>query len=445
MELPVEFENRMREMLGEEYGAFKEAFCTGESFSGLRINTLKSIPEELWGLLSGLEKVPWCTEGYYVKKDITDGKSPFHISGLFYFQEPSAMAPVAALGIEKGDYVLDLCAAPGGKATYAGALLQGEGLLLANEIIPKRSLILSENIERMGIRNAVVTNENPKRLAEKYGGFFNKIIVDAPCSGEGMFRKEPRAVSEWSIAHTESCAARQKNILDSAVAMLSPGGRLLYSTCTFAPCEDEGVADYVLTKYPDMHLLDPGMEFFEKGRAEWADAAHDMSMTRRIFPHKNKGEGHFFAVFEKDGEFLPQRCRKTEKESEGAKLFRDFEKEYLCTHLSGRFVNFGERLWLLPEGIDIDKIKTERAGLFLGRCKKGRFEPSHALVLALKPGEIKNCFETEEIAKYLRGETLSSDIKGWCAVTWHGVCMGWAKGSGGVLKNHFPKYLRQIN
>lgn len=441
MELPLDFIKRMKDMLGSEYENFEKAFCEGESYSAMRINTLKDIPKELKAVTDKLEKVPWCDFGYYVGKDTINGKSPFHASGLFYFQEPSAMSAVAALGIDEGDFVLDLCAAPGGKATYAAQMLNGAGLLIANEIVKKRSAVLSENIERMGIKNAVVTNETPARLAEKYPRFFDKIIVDAPCSGEGMFRKEPKALVEWSVEHTESCAVRQKLIIDSAIDMLSPGGRLIYSTCTFAPCENEGVAEYILSK-PDMRLVPIDMPYFSPGRGEWIGSDMDFSAAKRIFPHKNKGEGHFLALFEKCGEKRKKVFK--EKITEPDKSYREFEKEYLNVKFSGNFVMFGENLYLLPQGADIDKIKVERAGIYMGQCKKGRFEPSHALALALKKGEIKNTFETDSPEKYLRGETLISDISGWCAVTYCGVNLGWAKGSQGILKNKYPKQLREI-
>lgn len=441
MELPLDFVKRMKGMLGEEYNDFEKAFCENESFSAMRLNTLKDIPKELSDIAEKLEKVPWCDCGYYVGKDTINGKSAFHVSGLLYFQEPSAMSAVAALGIEKGDFVLDLCAAPGGKATYAAQVLGGTGLLVANEIVKKRSAILSENIERMGIKNAVVTNETPARLSEKYPEFFDKIIVDAPCSGEGMFRKEPKALTEWSIEHTQSCAVRQKLIIDSALKMLAPGGRLIYSTCTFAPCENEGVAEYIMDM-PDMRLVPIDMPYFSGANGKWIGSDKDFSGAKRIFPHKNKGEGHFLALFEKSGE----KCTKksVERITEPDKSYREFEKEYLNIHLSGNFVSFAENLYLLPQGIDIDKVKVERAGLYLGQCKKGRFEPSHALALALGKDEIKNTYETATPEKYLKGETLISDIPGWCAVTYCGAILGWAKGSQGTLKNKFPKQLRQI-
>ncbi|MDP4118442.1 MAG: RsmB/NOP family class I SAM-dependent RNA methyltransferase, partial [Bacillota bacterium] len=393
--------------------------------------------------------VPWCGEGYYIDKSRVSGNHPYHLGGLFYFQEPSAMAVVEALNINEGDFVLDLCAAPGGKATQAGAKLKGTGLLVANEIVAKRAAIIAENTERFGLKNTVITNETPARLAEKFKEFFDKIIVDAPCSGEGMFRKEPQAIDEWSEEHTFSCAARQKNIVDSAIEMLKPGGYMVYSTCTFAPCENEGVCDYILEKYPDMALVPINMPMLSDANGKYCDTAHNMSGAKRIFPHKNKGEGHFIALFLKKGEpkksdFACFKPRKTIGESET--LYREFEKKFLNTSLEGNLCLFGENLYLTPSEINLDKIKTVRAGLHLGICKKGRFEPSYALALALKADDFKFSVnfgvQSDEILKYLHGDTLNAEVNGWCAVLCDGIPLGWVKGSGGILKNRFPKYRR---
>lgn len=350
------------------------------------------------------------------------------------------MAVAEAIGIKPGDFVLDLCAAPGGKATHAAEKLCGEGALVANEIIPKRAKLLSENIERMGIRNAVVTNEQPERLAEKYPGFFDKIIVDAPCSGEGMFKKEPRAAEEWSVEHTHSCAERQKKILASAMKMLKPGGRLIYSTCTFAPCENEGVCEWFLTEYPDTELVPIDLPNLTDARGEWVGAKHDLSGAKRIFPHKADGEGHFLALFQRNGG-EENSCEKSYKSVNEAE-FRKFADDCLKIKLDGEFADFGEKLYLLPHKIDLDKIKTERAGLFLGTAKKGRFEPSHALCLALRAEDFKNTYETAEPEKFYRGETSACGGNGWTAVLYDGCPIGWGKANGGILKNHYPKYLR---
>lgn len=441
MKLPAEFEKRMREMLKDEYGDFVYALEHDPIYKGIRINTLKAgAGKAVSEQIGNADKVPWCDCGFYVDKNALSGKHPFHMSGLVYFQEPSAMSAGGAAKIEKGNFVLDLCAAPGGKATHAAQLLDGSGLLVANEIVPKRAKILAENIQRMGIKNALVTNESPERLAEKYPCFFDRIIVDAPCSGEGMFRKEPQAAGEWSVEHTTSCGIRQKNILKSAVKMLKKGGKLVYSTCTFAPCENEGIVDFMLKEYDDLHLENITLEGMSDANSNFVGSDTDMSDAKRIYPHRSRGEGHFIALFGKDGE---DNTKKAVPVSEkGDILYREFEKEYLNVYLDGKFIKFGDRLYLLPYDIDTDKIKIELAGLFLGICKKGRFEPSHALCLALKSEDFKNTFETGEWEKYYHGDVFECEKSGWTAVLYKGYPIGWGKASCGILKNHFPKYLR---
>ena len=441
IKLPPEFLERMKEMLGDEYENFLEAFSDEIPYTGMRISTLKQASREAVFLQTGeLEQVLWCKNGYYGDKKLLSGKHPYHVAGLVYFQEPSAMLPAEALNIDKGDFVLDLCAAPGGKTTQAAEKLSGTGLLVANEIIPKRASILAENIQRMGIKNAVVTNESPEKLSQKYIEFFDKIIVDAPCSGEGMFKKEPQAIDEWSIEHTISCGQRQKNILESAFSMLKGGGYLVYSTCTFAPCENEEIVKWVLEKYPDVQLVPIKAEGVSEANGKWADSDLDFSGAKRIFPHKSKGEGHFTALFKKNngGQHDYTMTYKCSEE----KMFRDFEKTALNTNLKGYVTAFGDKLYLMPHNLDIDKVKVVLPGLFLGVCKKGRFEPSHALCLALLKEDFKSTFEITDYEKYFRGETVASDNKGWTAVLYKGYPIGWGKGTDGVLKNHYPKHLR---
>lgn len=438
--LPLEFKERMEKMLKEDAKKFFDSFSKTD-YVGIRINTLKKGAFDAVKSVCGeLEPVLWCDNGYYINKNIISGKHPYHMAGLVYFQEPSAMAAVSALDIRPGDFVLDLCASPGGKATQAAEKLCGTGVLVANEIIEKRSKILAENIMRMGVRNAVVTNETPARLAEKYTEFFDKIIVDAPCSGEGMFRKTPSAIAEWSIEHTHSCAKRQKKILSEAVKMLKGGGSMVYSTCTFAPCENEGVIDWLLSSYPELELENIKLTGLTDANGEWVFSKFDLTGAKRIFPHISKGEGHFVALLHKKaGDKAPLQTQKT---SHQAYIYREFEKENLNTVLCGNIISFGERLYLLPEGINIDNVKTLTAGLFLGTVKKNRFEPSYALCLALSKEEFKRCEEAEDVSKYFRGETQKTDLSGWTAVTYNGYPLGFGKGADGILKNHFPKYLR---
>lgn len=446
MNLPIEFCERMRELVGDEYDEFIKSYDT-QLNRGVRINELKCdmTPE----LFSDCEKVLWCRNGYYVNDGKVSGNHPYHAAGVIYFQEPSAMCVAEWLPLCDDAKILDLCAAPGGKTTHIGARMKNKGLLVANEIISKRAAILSENVERMGLTNTIVTNETPSHLAEKFEGFFDGIIVDAPCSGEGMFRKEPQAVDEWSVNHTLSCAVRQRNILDDAYKMLRCGGYIMYSTCTFSYDENEAVVKYMTDKY-NMELCPiPGLDMLSQGIGD------GMENCRRVFPHKNKGEGHFTALLrrteenETATEFVKKQNKRKDTALENAiKLYYEFEKTALKVHLEGEFVLFGDNLYLLPQYVDIDKLKVLRCGLHLGEVKRNRFEPSHALSHAFDEGVYINKVETlqdsDEIKKYMHGETLSSDVSGWCVIKTEKYIVGWGKGSNGIVKNHYPKHLRTL-
>ena len=446
MNLPIDFCERMRELVGGEYDDFIKSYDT-QINRGVRINKLKC--DTLPKLFSDSEKVLWCPDGYYVKDGKVSGNHPYHAAGVIYFQEPSAMCVAEGLPLCDDAKILDLCAAPGGKTTHIGARMKNKGLLVANEIISKRASILSENVERMGLTNTIVTNENPSHLAEKFQGFFDGIIVDAPCSGEGMFRKEPQAVDEWSVNHTLSCAVRQKNILDDAYKMLKCGGYIMYSTCTFSYDENEAVVKHMMEKY-NMELCPiPGLDMLSQGIGD------GMENCRRVFPHKNKGEGHFTALLrrteenETATEFVKKQNKRKDTTLETAvRLYYEFEKSALKIHLDGEFVLFGDNLYVLPQYVDIDKLKVLRCGLHLGEVKRNRFEPSHALSHAFDEDVYINKVETlqnsEDIKKYMHGETLSSDVSGWCVIKTEKYIVGWGKGSNGIVKNHYPKHLRTL-
>lgn len=440
MKLPEEFKTRMKKMLGDEYSDFEKAFEAEGEYSGMRI-TRPGAEKPVTGLLPEIKKVKWCENGYYATKSAISGKHPYHAAGLVYFQEPSAMLPVSVLPIEKGDYVLDLCAAPGGKTTQAAEKLAGSGLLVANEVIAGRAEILAENVDRCGGKNVVVTNEACEKLAERFPGFFDKIIVDAPCSGEGMFRKEPRAVTEWSIPHTLSCAARQKHIIDNAVKMLRPGGMLVYSTCTFSEEENERVADYALTEYPELSLEKISAEGVSDGISDYTK--RNMEYAKRIFPHKADGEGHFAALFRKSGE---SGERKAGKFNSPPELFEVFAKESLTGKINGYFHTFGEKLYLLPDKISFDKMRVLRPGLYVGDLKKGRFEPSYALAHAYGAEMFAKTLdlpaESELLKKYMLGEVIPCEENGWVCVLADGFPLGWGKAGGGMLKNRYPKKMR---
>ena len=312
--LPAAFTKRMREILTTEYEDFERSYESNR-FYGLRCNLLKCSAEafpalysEAFGQSDSLEGIPWAPEGFFFMPEDQPGRHPLHEAGAYYIQEPSAMSSAAVLDPKPGERVLDLCAAPGGKTTQIAARMQGSGLLVSNEIVSSRARILSQNVERMGIRNCVVLNETPDRLAGFFPEFFDCILVDAPCSGEGMFRKEEAALSQWSVANVKMCADRQDLILEAASRMLRPGGRLVYSTCTFAPEEDEGSIDRFLDRHPDFHVVSsPLQAFFDAGRPDLASSGRkELELTMRLWPHKIEGEGHFVALLKKDGQDAPE-------------------------------------------------------------------------------------------------------------------------------------------
>ncbi len=425
MNLPFQFIDRMKNIKDFDMDAFLKSYDF-PAVAGIRINPLKNNAHTLFeNEFKTNDKTPWCNDGYYINKEDISGNHPYHIAGLFYFQEPSAMCAAEMLPLDDGDFVLDLCAAPGGKSTQIAAKNK-KITLISNEIIPKRAKILSENIERMGFSNVIVTNESPERLEGCFQSFFDKIIIDAPCSGEGMFKKEPAAIEAWSIEHVSACANRQRKIIDSALKMLRRGGAIVYSTCTFAEEENEVNIDYILNNYPWMEVV----------------------KITKLYPHTSRGEGHFAALLRdtRCKEVIKTKnadCSKIKKEID---LFKKFEAEFLNIDLDGEFLLFGENLYLKPTGVNIDGIKVVRPGLHLGVCKKGRFEPSHALAKALSTSDIKNVINfslnDNNLYKYLKGETIEGDLVGYGVITCDHLPVGWCKGSNGILKNKLPKGLR---
>ena len=554
--LPQSFTERMQGLLESEYEEFLASF-EHEKYQALRLNPLKkddmSVITEKVKQTFQLQPVPWAENGYYYTKEDQPGKHPWHEAGLYYIQEPSAMAPVTLLSPQPGERILDLCAAPGGKSTQIASAMEGEGLLVTNEIHPARAKILSENVERMGIRNACVLNETPEHLAdifEEYfdrilvdapcsgerildlcaapGGkstqiasamegegllvtneihparakilsenvermgirnacvlnetpehladifeeYFDRILVDAPCSGEGMFRKNEVACEEWSPENVQLCADRQDGILECAARMLVPGGRLVYSTCTFASAENEGSISRFLAKHEEFEIVPIDKKAL--GIPEGCDGipgcvenpAPGIEGTLRLWPHKLKGEGHYAAVLQKKGK-LPEGCQPVsatgpEKGIPAKNLTKDwaeyfnFAKETfseeqtikagLCTAGEG-FLAFGDNLYRMPERMPgVKGLKVLRPGLHLGTLKKNRFEPAHALALALRPEDVKHVWKLseEEAATYLKGQTFSAEgEKGWYLICVDGCSLGWGKLAGGVMKNHYPKGLRK--
>lgn len=423
IELPAQFIERMKERLGKNFPAFFKTY-EAPPVKGLRVNTLKISAEEFLKISPfPLTPVPWEPSAFYYEGERA-GAHPYHSAGLFYCQEPSATLPAALLKAERGERVLDLCAAPGGKATQLAAAMEGEGLLVANEYDYARARILSENIERLGIQNAAVTSADPARLASRFPAFFDKILVDAPCSGEGMFKKEEGALLHWSEANVRGCAARQKNILESAVSMLCGGGRLVYSTCTFSFEENEEQAEALLSRHKELELVE----------------------MRRLYPHEVRGEGQFAAVFEKRGEErLSPKPFIAARNGAAEKAFSAFFRELYGLSPEGTVHTLGDgRMLLLPEELPELGVTALRLGLEVGSWDGKIFRPAHALAIAgrgaLKTVELSN----EECGGYLRGELLFRSVEnGWYVVRTNGFPLGWAKAVNGTLKNHYPKYLRK--
>lgn len=455
--LPETFAARMVNLLGDEAEAFFKSYGEPRA-SALRVNSLKISVNEFRALSPfELEPVAWSPEGFYYAEEETPGKHVFHTAGLYYIQEPSAMAIAPALAPRPGERVLDLCAAPGGKATHLASLMEGKGLLVANEMIPNRARILAGNIERLGVRNAVIFNETPAKLATAFPGWFDRILVDAPCSGEGMFRKDPAAREEWSPENVTSCAARQLDILQEAARMLRPGGKLVYSTCTFSPDENEAVLDEFLKRHPEFNLLPfPNAHLFSAGRPEWGKGRADLTLAVRLWPHRLRGEGHFAALLEKtDGTESQLAPLRVKAPSEAVSLYRDFARDNLAGGFpqadwpqDGRFLVQGEHLYLLPANLPALKgLKWVRPGLHLGELKKNRFEPSHTLAMALKGAnavrKIRLQPDDPRVRRYLRGETFSLEQSdGWTLVCVLDYPLGWGKAVNRTLKNHYPKGLR---
>ena len=452
--LPEEFLKRMQEMLGEEYEEFLASYEQPRTY-GLRVNTRKMTPEEFEERkIFPVKRIPWVENGFFYEGDVRPAQHPLYAAGAYYLQEPSAMTPAACLPVEPGERVLDLCAAPGGKATELGAKLKGKGVLVANDISNSRAKALLYNLEVFGIDNAFVTNETPARLADAFEGYFDKILVDAPCSGEGMFRKEQAVARDWTPEKSEYFAGQQREIVRQAVRMLRPGGKLLYSTCTFAPCEDEQTIAWMLEQFPQMHLIPlPEYEGFSPGRPEWGNensagypegANGNLELKRcvRIWPHKMNGEGHFLALLEKDftdrrgsGEQEENRaereklqgiireqnvkCQQREtKRSRGQddrkkagkkgkaagvgsenglsrkdrELIEEFLKPCSRSFPAERMELRGQKVYLVPELPEtVRGLKFLRNGLYMGEIRKDRFEPSQQLAMSLGAGEFQEC------------------------------------------------------
>ncbi len=426
VDLPEKFVNRMRRELGDEAEDFFASY-DAPAYKGIRVNTLKISAEDFISLSPfSLRKIDWEKNGFYVE-DEKPGKTVYHAAGAYYVQEPSAMCAAPLLEVKPGERVLDLCSAPGGKGTQLAQEMHGEGIIVLNEINFSRAKILMQNVERLGVQNAVVTCASPSKLSKNFRGYFDKILVDAPCSGEGMFKKEPNAIPEWSEENVTACAVRQREILLCAAEMLKSGGRLVYSTCTFSREEDEQTIEDFLKKRRDFTLI----------------------KQEKLYPHRVEGEGHFAALMEKSSGNESEEVHLPEtavcvKDKKAYGLYKQFEKEYLKVSF-GNILQSGEYLYSLPLKMPETGVQIVRAGVQLCEIKGDRIEPCHALAMCLKQ-DLAKCVAVDETTavKYLSGFTFAVDEreKGWRVVTYNGLPLGWCKCVNGTAKNHLPKGLR---
>lgn len=452
MNLPIAFEEKMKKLLGEEFSDYIKCY-EEPRFYGLRVNTKKITVEKFKEICPfDIQPIPWIENGfYYDGEKVQPAKHPYYFAGLYYLQEPSAMTPANRLPVEPGDKVLDVCAAPGGKATELGAKLKNEGVLIANDISNSRAKGLLKNIEVFGIGNVLVLSEEPGKIENYFQEYFDKILIDAPCSGEGMFRKDKKMVKAWEEHGPEFFAKIQRSIVTQAARMLKPGGMILYSTCTFDPEENEGTIEYLLEQYPEFVIKEmESYEGFAEGMPEVTESkSEEFKKTVRIFPHKMHGEGHFLALLQK-GEKQEEASVKI-KPKRGKKVPEELETFFKDVNWDVDFHRLEihtERVYYMPENLpDVKGIRFLRTGLYLGDVKKNRFEPSQAFAMCLKKEEyahtISLSVEDERVAKYLKGETIevddlvSSKEKGWQLICVEEYPLGWGKLSNGTLKNKY--------
>ena len=446
--LPEKFKERMKDILGEEYSKFEKAL-EEPNVRAIRVNTTKiSVESFLSKTRLSLSPIDYASDGFIPETADGIGKTPEHHAGMFYVQDPGAMATVKALEIQPGWRVLDACSAPGGKASQLASAIGDKGFLLANEYTPKRAKIIVSNFERLGIRNALVTSLDTAKLGEMFHSYFNLVLCDAPCSGEGMFRKYDEAITEWSEENVRLCAERQREILNNLANTVMPGGYLLYSTCTYSREENEWTVADFLENHPEYSLCEVGKKLL----SATSNGLDGMTEARRFYPHITSGEGQFIALMKKQedpGDLSTILYKESIKPptKEELSVVNKFIFDNISTSLDGRIIKWGDFLALIPHSLPIPPISVFMPGIMLGEVKKGNFFPHHQLFSAYGQAFKRRenlTSEDERAEKYLRGEEIytESNDSGWCAILYEGTPLGGGKISSGRIKNHYPKGLR---
>lgn len=438
--LPEAYLKHMKSLLLDQFEAYRASF-EGPPHVGIRVNTSKISVEDFLDICPfKVAPIPWTPDGFYVLEDFRPAKHPYYHAGLYYIQEPSAMAPVPVLDLKEGDVVLDLCAAPGGKSLQIANAIGDTGTLVSNDISASRLRAVVKNIELFGIKNAIVTASSIDQFASQQASFYDAVLVDAPCSGEGMFRKDNKLIDDWQEDSNQTYQDIQMALTQAVCEVVKPGGKLAYSTCTFSPLENEEVIASLLEAQPDLYLVPIDQALFAPGVI--VDGHEDMGMTKRLYPFLVPGEGHFVALLQKAG--CPQTPEKTGVTSEGPEAFKAFMSEVLTRPLEGAIRVHQDRVFLDPPFVpQLDHTRVLRRGWLLGECTKGRFEPHHAFAMGLKKEQIKAHItwgiQDHEVIRYLKGETLAVDAPdGWCVVCLDDFPLGWGKVVKGRLKNKYP-------
>lgn len=447
-QLPFEFQERMKAVLGDEFEGFLKSYDE-KPVRAFRVNTDKISLEDFQKLnIFSQDKIPYVENGFYFDYDGI-GNHPYHHAGMFYIQEPAAMVPVESIDIQPDWTVLDLCAAPGGKSSQIKNKLGEKGILVSNEIVPSRCKILTGNMERMGFKNVVTTCMHPKKLQKEFPKAFDMIMVDAPCSGEGMFRKEEIAIDEWTPENVKMCAERQSEILDCAVKMLKDGGNIVYSTCTFSLEENEMMVDSFLERYPEFELI-PTTDRVRESTADGVSfdgcRCKNLHYTRRCYPHKTKGEGQFVAVLHNTNECYGNTFRNEAKKEKIDKTAMDFLNDTLTYYETDNVMMYnGNPVYFTPD-LTVRKGSVFACGVTIGEIRKNYIQPHHQFFMAMGKDfkrKINLTADCDEIRKYLHGEEFNTDCpNGWAVVMVDGCTVGGVKVSNGKAKNHYPKGLR---
>lgn len=462
---PDDFVKRMQGWLVDEAEAFFAALSKRDY--GIRINPLRGASEDLRTKLPWTtERVPWCPAGRWLDPaqagagpsiaDLSLGAHPYHTAGVYYVQDPGAMAAAVLLDPQPGEWVLDLAAAPGSKATHMAARMKGEGVLVANEVSRRRTSVLAMNLERMGVTNALVTNAYPDKLAEAWPGLFDAMLVDAPCSGEGMFSRDRHALSDWSLKNVQAYAAKQRHILNQSAPLVRPGGRILYSTCTFSPEENEGVIAAFLGDNPEFELLDlPAVPGLNRGLPEWIGAPDELRRTGRFWPHTGPGHGHFYALLRRTGEppqDLPARWTDQEIPGRVLELYRRTLGDMLAVDPpeEGLMLSKDDHLYITPmEPALWSRMPVLRPGWWVASLRHDKVLPDHALAMALAPdsvtASVSLAVDDQRLQRYLDGSLWPDrGAPGYVLVTVDGFPLGWAKRGGGKLRSRYPVHLRRL-